>query len=115
MKRFLIPAIAALALAGCSQKSQNESAEAGDAIAADANATTRNAVQDVDAASDAALGSAEATMDNSGARIEAGAERTGDRIEAGADRAGAAIDKGADRAVDATGNFLEKAGRELKQ
>ncbi|HVF95400.1 MAG TPA: hypothetical protein VM900_13890 [Sphingomonas sp.] len=103
MKRYLIPAVVALALSACGQQAQNETAEAGESIAADANATTRNAIQDVDAASDAALGSAEASMDNSGARFEAGARRTGD-----------ALANSADLAADEAGNVLERAGASLK-
>ncbi|GAA0667742.1 hypothetical protein GCM10009102_17280 [Sphingomonas insulae] len=116
MKRLLFLAAVPLALgaAACSQNAQNETAEAGNAIAADTEATTRNAVSDVDAATDQAFGSAERSLDNAGERIDAAADRTGDRLDAGADRAGAAISNGADRAADATGNALERAGRSLK-
>ena len=51
MKRLLILAApVAIGLAACSPNAQNETAEAGNAIAADTAATTRNAVSDVDAA-----------------------------------------------------------------
>ena len=53
MKRLTITvltAAAAMSLAACSEKAQNESAEAANAVAADTSATTRNAVNDVDAA-----------------------------------------------------------------
>ena len=96
MKRFLLSfatAAALIATAGCSSKAQNDTAEAADSIAADANATTRNAVNDVDAASDRALGAAQSSMDNMGAKLS----------------------HDADKASDATGNALVKAGDALKK
>ena len=106
MKFFVTAGMALVAAAGlsaCSQKAQNESAEAANAIGADASATTENAVGDVDTATDQALGSAAATMDNAG-----------DSIAAGADRTGNAISNGADRAADATGAALKDAGNAIQ-
>ncbi|OYY89982.1 MAG: hypothetical protein B7Y45_09685 [Sphingomonas sp. 28-66-16] len=62
--------VAGLSLAACSPTAKNETAEAGEAIAADANASISEAVNDVDAASDRAFGAAEATIDNAGAAID---------------------------------------------
>lgn len=50
MRKILIPALAlAAGLAACSNNTENQTAEAADAIAADANATTQNAIGDVGA------------------------------------------------------------------
>ena len=48
MTRFILP-LAILALAGCSQKAQNEAATAANTMSADANATMAKAVKDTDA------------------------------------------------------------------
>ena len=60
IKKFALPLglVAALGVAACSEKAQDESAEAANAIAADADATTDKAVNDIDAASDEAFGAA---------------------------------------------------------
>ncbi|MBA4048097.1 MAG: hypothetical protein C0476_06095 [Sphingomonas sp.] len=63
-------AIASL-LTACSPAARNETAEAGEAIAADANATMREAVSDIDAASDKAFGAAENAIDSVGNSIDA--------------------------------------------
>lgn len=55
--------LAALGLAACSPKAQNETAEAANAIAGDANATAAKAIDDTDAA----LGAAASRIDNAGA------------------------------------------------
>ncbi|WP_137899119.1 hypothetical protein [Sphingomonas sp. 2SG] len=111
MKRLLILAAPlAVGLAACSQNAQNETADAANAIAADTEATTRNAVSDVDVATDRAFGSAERHIDNAGDHLDNAAAHADDRL----DRAGDAISNGADRAADATGNALERAGRSLK-
>ncbi|MDB5703577.1 MAG: hypothetical protein JWN66_693 [Sphingomonas bacterium] len=83
---------AVLGLAACSPKAQNETAEAADTIAADANATMSEAVNDTNAAADKAFGSAEATMDNSAA----------------------AIGNATDSAMDRTGNAMKAAGDEIE-
>jgi hypothetical protein len=99
----LLPVIAAAALAACSPNTADETAQAGNAIAADASATTANAVDDVDAATDRALDDAGTAIDNAGTRLESGA-----------DRAGAAISNGADRAADATGAAMRDAGNRIE-
>ncbi|VXC89580.1 hypothetical protein [Sphingomonas sp. 8AM] len=95
MKRLFttgLIAATALGLAACSQHAQNQTAEAGNAIAADTTATTSNAVNDVDAATDRALDKAENSLD-----------RTGD-----------ALKNSGDRAADATGNAMVRAGEDLR-
>lgn len=87
MKRVLLPlaAIAALGLAACSEQAQNETAEAANAIGADANATMGEAAQDVEAATDSALGAAENAADSLGNTIESGADRVGNAADAAGD------------------------------
>jgi hypothetical protein len=66
MQKLALPAalaIAALALTGCSKKAQNEANDAAEAVAADVNVTTAEAINDVDAASAAAFGAAENSID----------------------------------------------------
>ena len=63
MKKFVALALI-LGLAACSHKAQNEASEAADTIAADANATMGEAVNDTNAAADKALGAGEAAIDN---------------------------------------------------
>jgi hypothetical protein len=63
MKTFVALALI-LGLAACSHKAQNEASEAADTIAADANATMGEAVNDTDAAAEKALGSGEAIVNN---------------------------------------------------
>ena len=95
MKRLMMTglvAVTALGLAACSERAQNESAQAGNAIAADTAATTSNAVEDVDAATDRALNSAENSLD----------------------RAGATLRNSGDAAADATGNAMVRAGEGLR-
>lgn len=72
MKRFMMIALLATTVVGvaaCSPKAQNETAEAADAIGADANATMAEAVNDTDAASDRAFGATENAMDAAGQKI----------------------------------------------
>ena len=101
MKKFAlsIAAVAALGLAACTQNAQNETAEAGNAIAADANATMGEAIDDIDTATDNALGAAEATAD-----------QAGQSIENGADAVGAA----ASNATAEAGQELEEAGKDMQ-
>lgn len=84
MKRVLLPlaAVAALGLAACSEKAKNETAEAANAIGADANATMGEAVQDVQSATESALGTAENAADNLGNAIDAGADKVGNAVDA---------------------------------
>lgn len=83
MKRAIL-AVAALglfSLAACSEKAKNETAEAADAVPADAEQTGRDAVNDVDAASDAAFDSAENKMDQIGGAADNAADAGGDDAE----------------------------------
>ncbi|MEN2784996.1 hypothetical protein ACFOKI_14810 [Sphingomonas qilianensis] len=95
MKKFIAPvligAVAAM-LAACSPAAQNETAQAGDQIAADANATFGEAINDTDAAADRAFGSAEATMDNSAATLGNAADDAADATGAALKDAGNAIE-----------------------
>ena len=72
IKKFALPLalVAAMGVAACSEKAQDESAEAGNAIAADTAATTSEAVNDIDAASDEAFGAAENSMSAAGNSID---------------------------------------------
>jgi hypothetical protein len=92
-KMFALPlaGLALLAVAACSPKAQNETAEAADTVAADANATMVQASNDVEAASDRAFGAGEARIDN-------GAE---------------AIGNAADRGKHATGEAMRDMGNEI--
>lgn len=84
MKNFSIIAIAAagvLSISACGPKAQNETAEAADAIAADANATMGEAVNDVDAATDQALGAAENTLDDAGNKIDSAKDSAGEDLK----------------------------------
>jgi len=94
MKKFLILpiALAAAGLTACSPAAKNETAEAADTIAADANATMEETIKDTDAATDNALGAAEATLDNGAAAV------------------GGATDK----ALDKTGQAMKDAGNAIE-
>jgi hypothetical protein len=100
-KAMLLPfaAAAALALSACSDKAQNETSEAAESIAADANATMGEAIDDVEAASDRAFNAAENGLD-----------RAGNAIGNATDDAGRAADRGARE----TGEELEEAGNDLQ-
>jgi hypothetical protein len=65
MTKIIFPLVL-LALAGCSQKAQDETATAANTMSADANATMAKAANDVDAAADKAFGAAENGMDKIG-------------------------------------------------
>lgn len=90
--------IAAASLAACSQKTQDDAGNTADSAATDFNATTRNAVEDVAAATDRAMNSAQTSID--------GAAPTVDRA---VDDAGNA----ADRAAHKTGQALKDAGNAI--
>lgn len=84
MKTRAIIALAAAGLIGlcaCSQKAQNETAEAADAISADAKATMTEAVNDTDAASEQAFGAAENAIDNVSDQIGNANDAGSDEIE----------------------------------
>ncbi|MDQ2878749.1 MAG: hypothetical protein M3R41_06710 [Pseudomonadota bacterium] len=90
-KTIILPAAiafaiaAAMGLAACSPKAQNETSEAADTVAADANATMQEATNDTQAATDNAMGAAEASMDNAGAALDnaasAGKHQTGQTLK----------------------------------
>ena len=79
MKTFVALALI-LGLAACSQKAQNEAAQAADTIAADANATMGEAVKDTDAAADKALGAGEAALNNAAAVTDAARGKAGEAL-----------------------------------
>lgn len=104
-KLLLLPlAVATISIGACSQKAQNETGEAADAVASDVNATMGEAVSDVQKAGDRAFGAAENAADHAG-----------DKIENATDRAGAAIDRGAAKADAAADNAQRNAGEELEK
>lgn len=100
LTRAAMPVFAAAALlSGCSQHSQDASANAADSIAADANATGRKAVSDVDAATDHAMNAAQNAADGAGPAFN---------------RAAASLGNAADRAQHATGKALKDAGNAIE-
>lgn len=76
--------LSAFGLAGCTKQAQNETAQAADTVAADANATADEAIKDTDAATDAALGAAQTRIDKAGDVI-------GNKLDRTADKTGAAL------------------------
>ncbi|WP_374146480.1 hypothetical protein [Sphingomonas sp. 28-63-12] len=74
-------ATAAIGLSACSPKAQNETAEAADAITADANATMMEAKNDTEAASDQAFGAAENAMDRGSEKLDNIGDAVGNEIE----------------------------------
>ncbi len=76
-----IMAAAVIGLAACSPNAQNESAEAAEAITADANATMGEAINDTDAAADQAFGAAENAIDRAGVKIGNVADAAGNEID----------------------------------
>ncbi len=111
-KLFLLPlAVAAFSVGACSQKAQNETGEAADAVAADVNSTVGEAVDDVQTAGERAFGAAENAADRAGDKIENATDRAG----AAADRAGDRIDNATDRAQREAGQELEQTGREMQR
>lgn len=79
MTKAFIPLalIAALGLAACSQKAQDEAATAANTMSADANATMAKAVNSMDAATDKAFGAAENSMDKVGAAADDAKKKAG--------------------------------------
>jgi hypothetical protein len=71
----------AMGLAACSPNAQNETAEAAEAITADANATMSEAINDTNAAADQAFGAAENAIDKAGVKIGNVADAVGNEIE----------------------------------
>lgn len=83
----------AIGLAACSPTAQNETAEAADAITADANATMSEATRDVDAASDRALGGLDNAVDTVGNTIDDATAKGKDKASQGLRDASNAIDQ----------------------
>jgi len=83
----------AIGLAACSPKPQNETAEAADAITADANATMSEAAEDVDAAGDRALGGVDNAVDAVGNTIDDATEKGKEKASQSLRDAGNAIDR----------------------
>ena len=73
---------AGLTLAACSEKAQDETAEAANAVATDVETTTDEAVNDIEAATNDALSSAENTMDNGGAAVDNAADNADNAVDA---------------------------------
>ena len=81
MKKAIFASLAlaaGLALAACSEKAQDETAEAANAVATDVETTTEEAVNDIDAATDDALSGAENSMDNAADATENAADNATD-------------------------------------
>lgn len=79
--KFALIAMAAIGVAACSPTAQNETAEAAEAITADANATMTEAVKDTEAAADQAFGAAENAIDSASVKIGNVADAPGNEIE----------------------------------
>ena len=77
-KALVLVPLSVLALGACSPKAQDETAEAMNAVAGDANATAAKAIDDTDAA----LGAAESRIDNAGDVLGNKADRVADKTGA---------------------------------
>jgi hypothetical protein len=95
----LLLAPALLLAAGCSQKTQDASANLADSASADANATTQNAIDDVNAASDHAMNAAQNAADQASPTFNHAMDKVGNA---------------ADRAQHATGKALKDAGNAIE-
>src|SRR5690242_1364021 len=85
MTKLALIAAVGLAVAGlsaCSQKAQDETSEADNTTAADMDATTSAAVNDVDSATDNALGAAANSMDAAGNSLDNAAADVGNGFDA---------------------------------
>jgi hypothetical protein len=71
-------ATSALGLAACSQKAENETSEAVEAMAADAEAATDAAAEGAEAAADASAEGVEAAADKAAEAAEAAADKAAD-------------------------------------
>ena len=104
-------AIALAGLSACSQKAKDDTTEAADSVAADANATMARAVNSVDAASDKAFGKGRDAVNEAGPSLKGAGDRAGNALDSAGDTVGDA----ADGAKHATGRALKKAGTKLDQ
>ena len=95
---------ATVGLAACSPKAQNETAEAGNAMMSDVNATTADAVNSVDAATDNAMGAVAGAADNASAKIANSA-----------DSAAAKMKAATGEAMTDAGNHMKAAGDDVKK
>ena len=85
MKRLaLLLALGLAPLAACSERAQEKTGDAADAIAADMNATAREAVDDVNRAGDKLLGQGDNAVEDAGDRIEDAARSAGNEAKEGA-------------------------------
>lgn len=85
MKKFFalsLAAVAALGLAACTSKSQDEVGEAANSVAADTGNALEKAGDDIEAATDSALSGAENSMDSIGDAAGNAAQATGNAVEA---------------------------------
>ena len=80
MQKFVALALV-IGLAACSPKAQNEASQAADTIAADANATMGEAVNDTNAAADKALGAGEATLNSAAAAADGARAKAGEALK----------------------------------
>ena len=101
----------AMGLAACSPKAQNETAEAGNAVLSDVNATAAGAVDTVDAATDNAIDAPENSMDRMGTAADNAADKAARAAGTAADRMKAATGE----AMTDTGNAMKAAGEDVKK
>lgn len=73
--------VALAALAGCSQKAQNEVGQAANTMSADANATMARAVNSYDTAANQAFGDAENKMDRIGNATDAARHKASQAVK----------------------------------
>ena len=94
---LLVPAL--LAAGACSKNTQDASANLADSVSADANATTQNAIDDVNAATDRAMNAAQNATDQATPTLNHAVE---------------GVNNAADRAQHATGKALKDAGNAIE-
>ena len=100
LSRIVLVAFApAMIVAGCSERSQDATANAADSVSADANATSRKAVGDVDAATDRAVNAAQNAMDGARPAVNGAMDNVG---------------RAARRAQHNTGKLLKDAGNAME-
>ncbi len=99
-------ALISVPIAACSEKAQQETSEAADAVGNDVEHAGDHAAQE----SREASREAGAAADRIGDDIQQGAREAG----AAADRVGDDISRGADAAADRTGAALENTGRAIR-
>ena len=95
---------ATMSLAACSPKAANETAEAGNAMMSDMNATTADAMNTVDAATDNAMGAIGNATENATGAIANTADTAADKMKAATGDA-----------MSAAGNKMEAVGDAMKK